>query len=178
MLGIACSGYAGEQAKHVIAIDVVGEDDTEKVSLKLNSEDLGFELDEMQVGETRSVVDEKGRAILITRSESGFSFDVNGKTIDMPDFTEVNGENFHWVANSDDAAMNVQVLHHNRTATLAGPGGTVIITSKPIDESTRLSIQAILESAGHGSEVDFIDHENSDDGQVFIKKVEKVVDTS
>jgi hypothetical protein len=66
MLGIACSGYAGEEAKHVIAIDFVGEGDTDKVSLKLNSEDLGFELDEMQVGETRSVVDETGRAILIT----------------------------------------------------------------------------------------------------------------
>ena len=43
--------------------------DGELVFLNLDSENMGFALHDMQVGEIQSVVDESGRSILITREE-------------------------------------------------------------------------------------------------------------
>lgn len=178
LLSAAGGGVAEEGTKHVMAVEVAGHGATDGVAFKLDSEDLGFELDDMQVGETRSVVDEDGRPILITRNETGYSFNIDGNVIDLPNLGEADGEDMHWVTDGDDADVNVHVIRKNMSATISETGGTVIISPKPIDEATRLSIQSILESAGHGSDVEFIDHDGSDDGQVFIRQIEKVVDTS
>lgn len=177
-LGVACVGFAGEENKHVIAIGVNGDGVTDEVSLRINSEDLGFELDEMQIGESRSVVDESGRAVLITRSESGFSFNVDGKTIELPDFANIDGEDFDWVTEDDEADLNVHVIRKPLTAKLADTSATVIISPKSIDEATRKSIQSILETGGYGSDVEFIEHGAASDGHVFIKQFEKVVGTT
>lgn len=178
LLGVAGSGLAGEKAKHVMAVEVAGDSTTDTMSFELNSEELGFDLDEMQIGETRSIVDEAGRPILITRNEDGFSFNVDGKVIDLPDFHTVDGHGMQWIADDGAAGVNVHVIKGAKTKTMSESDGTVIISSTPIDETTRQSIQTILESAGHSGDVEFIDHSGSEDGQVFIKKIDKVVDQS
>lgn len=178
LLSLAGSGIAGEKAKHVMAVEVSGDGAADGMAFKLNSDDLGFGLDELQVGETRSIVDEAGRPILITRNENGFSFNVDGKVIDLPGFHDIDGEAVHWVSDGNDAEVNVHVINETNTATLAQSDGTVIISSQPIDETTRQSIETILESAGHNGDVEFIDQSGTQQGQVFIKKIEKVVDRS
>ena len=178
LLGVAGGVFAGEEKKHVMAIEVAGDDTSEDVKFKLDSDDLGFDLDEMQVGETRSVVDESGRSVLITRNETGFSFNVDGKTIEMPHFADFDGEDIDWVSAHGDADVNLHVVRRHGAGTLSDIDGTVVISPKPIDAATQASIQSILEAGGYGSEVEFIDHDSDTDGQVFIKKIEKVVETT
>ncbi len=174
LLGLGGGGIAAEEKKHVI-IGVAGDGAGDNVAITLNSDELGFDLDDMQVGETRSVVDEQGRSILVTRNSSGFSFNVDGETIELPDFAELDSDDFHWVAEGGEADINLQVIRQHGNATVAQPGGTVVVSREPIDEATRMSIRSILESAGHGNDVEFVDHEGPHEGRVFVKKIEKVV---
>jgi hypothetical protein len=175
MAGMAFSTMAGEDAKHVMAVEVVAGDSGEGVKFFLNSDDLGFDLDELQVGETRSVIDESGRSILITRNEDGFSFNVDGETIDMPLFQEADGDGIHWVAKDGDD-VNVHVIRDVRVEALNEQNGTVILSPRPIDETTQQAIKSLLESSGYDSDVQFIDHEGEDGHAVRIKKVHKVVE--
>jgi len=171
---MAASGLAEEATRHIV-VGVAG-DEMGETTFKLNSDDIGFDLDDLQIGETRSIVDEQGRSVLITRGESGFSFNIDGKIIELPDFAAIEGEDFHWVTDGTDADVNVQVVRKHGNARIADTGSTVIVSPEPIDQATRTSIQSVLESAGYDSDVEFIDHEGSHDRQVFIKKVEKVVE--
>ena len=63
-LGLAAAVLAGEDVKTKIAIAVVDSDGDGEVRFDLNSDDLGFDLHDMQEGENRSIVDESGRNIL------------------------------------------------------------------------------------------------------------------
>jgi hypothetical protein len=58
----------------------------------IGSGDAGLDIHSMQVGETQSIVDEAGRAVLITREEEGFRFDVDGQTIVMPAFGDMSAQ--------------------------------------------------------------------------------------
>lgn len=177
LVGLAGSALAGDETKRVMAIEVVGDDSTNASSFFFNSEDLGFDLDEMQVGETRSVIDESGKSVLITRKEDGFSFNVDGKEIDLPDFADGEHEGMHWVSADGDDDINVHVMRNVETTSMRSMEGTVILSSDPIDDATQQAIKSLLESAGYDSEVQFIDHHGEHERKVMIKKVEKVVDS-
>ena len=75
---------AGDDGKHERIIKVVKTGGDSDIHIEIDSNDMGFNLDDLQVGESRSVVDDDGRSILVTRSDDGFSFTVDGKTIDLP----------------------------------------------------------------------------------------------
>lgn len=152
---------AGDAAKMKIAIEVVGEDGNHGKNFMINSDDLGFDLNEMQVGESRSIVDESGQTVLITRGEEGFSFNIDGETIELPKFEGGEHSEMHWVTAGDDSDVM---------------SGTMIMSPKPIDDATRQAIRSLLESAGYGSEVEFIDHDNAEHGKVMIKKIARVVE--
>ena len=176
--GMACSTLAGEDAKHVMAVEVIGDDTSNTTSFFLDSEDLGFELDDLQVGETRSIVDESGRSILISRNEDGFSFNIDGKVIDLPDIVNVDVDtaSMHWVADDLEVEGGVHVIRDVKVETLHGDGNTVVLSPKPIDAATQQAIKSLLESSGYGSDVEFIDHEGGASHAVKVKKVNKVVD--
>ena len=177
LIGLAGSAMAGDEAKRVMAIEVVGDDSTDATSFFFNSDDLGFDLDEMQVGETRSVIDESGKSILITRNEDGFSFNVDGEVIDLPNFADEEHGGMHWISEGDGSDVNVHVMRNVETTTMSDMGGTVILSSGPIDDATQQAIKSLLESAGYDSDVDFIDHEGEHDRQIKVKKVHKVVES-
>jgi hypothetical protein len=63
-----------------------------------------------------------------------------------------------------------------RGGDMAAPvkGGTMIVTPKPVDEATQQAIRSLLEAAGHGSEVHFVDHESRGAGPHHVKVVKKV----
>lgn len=176
MTGMGLSAMAGEDVKHVMAVEVIDDGSGDTTSFFLNSDDLGFDLDEMQVGETRSVVDKDGRSILITRKDDGFSFNVDGKTIDLPAFDDVEGESMRWVSKDGDSDVDVHVLSDVNIETVHGDHGTVIVSPQPIDDATQQAIKSLLESAGYDSDVKFIDHEGGDAHAVKIKRVEKIVE--
>jgi hypothetical protein len=128
---IGLFGVAIAQDQTRVQIEVIADDtDHEAVRIELDSDDMGFNLHDMQEGENRSIVDKEGRAILVTRNADGYSFDVDGKTIDMP--LMVSG-------------------HHGKVAKSVHMDGTMIMTGKPVDEATQQAIRSLLESAGQVS---------------------------
>jgi len=142
------------------------------VRVELDSDEMGFSLHDMQEGENRSVVDKQGRTILVTREADGYTFDVDGKTIKMPLLKGVHG-GMAMMRGGNADNVDVRVLHHgDMTAEIFG--GTTIITGKPVDDATQQAIRSLLESAGYGSDVKFIDHESAADGSHVYKFVNQV----
>jgi hypothetical protein len=172
---LAGAVYAGEAERHEVIVAVSADDADGKFNFRFDSDDAGFELEDLQVGESRSIVGESGETALITREEDGYRIEVNGKTIEMPLFIEGDHEKRVWVSKDGEKDIDVHVFDAKPHA----PEGTVIISGKPIDEATRTLIQSTLESAGHGEGVTFIDAESRDGGEhhvrIFKKHVEKTL---
>lgn len=146
-LGLVGVAIAGDDAKTRIAIKASVDGSDENVHFAFSSGDAGIDLHDMQVGENRSIVDESGKTVLVTRTEEGFSFDIDGKTIEMPAF--------------DGDHMD----------------GVMIMSGKPVDDATQQAIRSLLEAAGHGSDVSFIDHESHHgDGPQHVKVIRKTVE--
>lgn len=177
LAAIAMSANAGEKRDMEISIATIDDATQEEVRVELDSKTLGFDLHDMQVGENRAVVDKNGQNVLITREADGFKFDVDGKTIDMPLHHGGPGGHHKAFAHGPDGDKEIRIMRmHGGPMPPGGPGGVVIMSGEPIDEATQQSIKALLESAGHDSEVHFIEHSMTkhDDGEnvVIEKRVE------
>ena len=171
----ATAAYAGEQIHHNVEVVVVGADDAGETRLELDSNDLGFDLHGMQVGENQSIVDKEGRAVHITRTKDGYTFEVDGKTIDMPAFDEIHGANV-WVSDDDHTAeIDVRVMHDGMSAKSMGMEGVMIFSGKEIDAATQQVIRTALESAGH-SDVSFAGGDDGGPHEVHVMK--KVVEVA
>ena len=145
----ATAAYAGEMEHHKMEIQVIADDGDGETHLTLDSDDLGFSLEDMQVGENRSITDKAGRPVLITRTDDGYSFDVDGKTIDMPAFGKHrdHGDANVWISKGDMApydrhAPNVMIEKMDGE-------GVMIFSGKEIDDATQQIIRTALESTGH-----------------------------
>lgn len=181
LLGMAMTAFAADEVRTKMVIALVDGDGDDQTRIELDSEELGFNLHDMQVGENRSIVDEDGRTILVTRDADGFSFDVDGKTIKMPAFHGgPHGSGMPHGAVMIDGAddVDVHVVHGAHARKLRGPEGITILSGKPIDDATQQQIRAILESAGHDSEVHFIDHEARHGGPLQIRMIEKNIEVA
>ncbi len=160
LLGMAIVGLAGSA--------LAGGD----VTIAINSEELGFdwrELHGMQEGENRSIVDESGRNILITREADGFTLNIDGEIIELP-MLFGGYHSMVWAEDGDEVDVNVHVMRRAQFAGRHGMDGTMIVSPKPIDDDTQQQIKLLLESAGYESEVNFIDREAAHGEQVIIKK--------
>jgi hypothetical protein len=145
------------------------------VTMAINSEELGFNLHDMQEGENRSIIDESGRSILVTRTVDGFTFNIDGEIVEMPAlFGGRHG--MLWSEDGEEVDVNVHVMHRTQVVGRHDMDGTMIISAKPIDDATQQQIKLLLESAGYESDVNFIDREAAHDGQVIIKRIEKTVE--
>jgi len=155
----AATAYAGDNEHHKMRIEVVSDDGDGETRLTLDSDKLGFKLRDMQLGENRSVVDEEGRTVLITRLEDGYAFDVDGKTINMP----LPGNHGEHHGNVD-----VRVVHDGMPHKAMMDGeGVVIISGKEIDAATQEIIRNALTAAGH-EEVHFADGHKGGPHQVRV----------
>ena len=177
LIGLAGPAMAGDEANMKMAIEVIGEDGMNASHFKFNSDDLGFDLDEMQVGESRSIVDESGQSILVTRGEEGFSLNIDGETIELPHLRGGDHGGIHWITDGDDSDINVHVMRDINVTRTKEMSGTMIMSPKPIDAATQQAIKSLLESAGYSNEVQFIDHDRAEHGRVMIKKVERAVES-
>ena len=176
-LGLATIAFAGEQTK--MKIVVVEDDGDGAIRIELDSDDIGFNLEELQEGESRSIVDKSGQSILVTRKADGFTFDVDGKTIDMP---MLGGDHDSMVWVGEDGGADVD-LHIMKNATFFGEdhmGSTMIMSAKPIDEATQQIIKSALESSGHDSDVNFVTHGThhaaGHDGAHQVKVIRKIIE--
>jgi hypothetical protein len=129
----------------------------------------------MQLGETHSIVDESGSSVLITREAEGFKFDIDGETIIVPDF-DIDGAHMAFVGGSDFSTdVDVEIIGDHQMMSSHDIGGVTIISGEALDETTKESIKAVLQSAGRDDEVTFIDGGSGPDGKhvrVIKKKIE------
>jgi hypothetical protein len=176
VIGLTGSALAGDEANTKVAIELLAEDGAHVKHFIINSENLDFDLDEMQVGESRSIVDGSGQTILVTRDENGFSFNIDGEEIDLPEFQQGHHGGMHWIADGEDSDINVHVMSDINVTSMNAMSGTMVVSPRPIDAATQQAIRSVLESAGYGGEVEFIDHDGAEQGKVMIKKVERVVE--
>ncbi len=176
-LGLAAAALAGEDVKTKIAIAVVDDDGDGEVRIELNSDDLGFDLHDMQEGENRSIVDGSGRNILITREADGFSFDVDGKTIKIPLFHGRHHGSV-WIDGDDIGDFGAHVMRDAHFQATGVMDGVTIISGKPIDEATQQAIESLLESSGHGDGVRFIDSDRAHGGAHKVIVIEKKVEVT
>jgi len=82
--GLVGSAMADDDVKMKMSIAVMDGDGADRTHFKINSDDLDFDLHEMQEGESRSIIDEDGRSILITRVGDGFTFNIDGEIVEVP----------------------------------------------------------------------------------------------
>jgi hypothetical protein len=176
---LASTAFAGEHATMVMQIAIDDGSDGEEIVLNLNGDDMGFDLDDMQEGESHSIVDESGRAILITREADGFKLNVDGKTIDMPLF-----DSEHEVMMISDVGpvdfdmdfdSNVHVMGNSSIAIDGHPDGVTIMSAKPIGEVVREKIESALISSGHSDGVTFIDRSSARADMQKINTIKKEV---
>jgi len=176
---------ADVEVEREMKIVVQGVSDDDSTSFHWVSDDSGFDIENMQVGETHSIVDESGRSVLITRQEEGFEFNIDGETVVVP-----NDEHDWALAGGGDFMTNVDVEviadHEMMSAHEAGSvaimsggpheaSGVTIISHEPLDESVRESIKSVLLSAGRDDGVTFIDGNRGSHGQqvrIVKKKIE------
>jgi len=87
-LMLSAATLASEKQRHVqIRVDAQEGHDSDIQSFRFDSDEAGFDLEELQLGESRAYVDEDGNNLYVVRTEDGFDFDLNGRKISLPDFT-------------------------------------------------------------------------------------------
>lgn len=173
----ATAAFSGDKVHQVMEIKVVSDDGTGESVIELDSDTLGFDMHEMQVGENRSVVDKNGRAVLITRKEEGFSLEVDGKTIDLPPVRGHHGAKAR-AHGGHDADVDVRVVRAHSDGGPVGMDGVLIFSGKEIDAATQDLIRTTLEAAGH-SDVRFAGGKDGGPHRVHvIKEVHEVTENS
>jgi hypothetical protein len=146
------------------------------------SDDL--DLDDLAIGESKTITGESGREVTVTRTDDGMQFDIEGETVVVPDMG-AHGTHMAFVsADGDPGDIDVRVMkmdgvHEDIDIEVMGdgahmmqahhPDGVTIISGTPLDDSVKESIRSVLISAGNNEEVTFID--GSGDGkQVHVIK--------
>jgi len=169
---------AAAQAQEVekkVEIKVVVDGNGDDVSeMHWVSDDLDFDLQDLAVGETRTIQGESGKTVTVTRSQDGFEFDVDGKAVSMPHMGDHAGHMAFVETDGVHENVDVRVMGGGAHAMRAhSPEGVTIISGKPLDDSVKESIRSVLISAGNNEEVTFI--EGGEGGKrVIVKKVEIV----
>ncbi len=172
---IFSAAAADVEEKRVMKIVVAGDSSDDSTAFHWSSDDSDFDMQGMQLGETRSIVDESGRSVLITREAEGFKFDVDGETIVVPDF-DLDAPHMAFLGGSDFSTdVDVEILGGYSMMSNHDSSGVTIISGEALDASIQESIKAVLQSAGRDDEVIFIDGSSGSDGKqvrVIRKKIE------
>ena len=158
---VAGAAIAGEERQTRIEI-VVDDDTTGAQSFVFDSEDAGFDLQSLVVGETRTLTDRHGNTADIRRTDDGFEFDVNGKTIDLVGAPHDGEHGAHTlellVDNADSDVATVEDIRTVRVIDSDGADSVTVISGGKIDSATRERIREALQASGQNNEVRFIDN--------------------
>lgn len=157
LAGLLLSGlvHAGDEEHVRMKIEV--NDDSGNV-VSLDSESMDFDMTEMQVGENRSFTDDEGRNILVTRIDSGFTLDVDGKIIELPNLSgaiELHEEAVVEGAIADEIADAVVV--HRSVAVDTIDDSVLLLSAEKIDAQTQQAIRDALAAGGYANDVKFIE---------------------
>ncbi len=175
-IAVAMAAYAGDQ--HTKTMTLVTSDAPEVTKLRISSDDLGFDIHDMQVGESRSIVSDNGETILVTRTDDGFTFDIDGRRIDLPNTLTLHdgGHGSVVVSGQDGADVAVHVGKYASGVSHGKPAGVTIISGKAVDAATQEAIRSLLLSAGHEGDVRFIEPGAATEAHKIVRIVKKVDD--
>ncbi len=87
-LGLTAASLADEVQKTRMKIAIIDDSGDGETRITLDSDELGFNLHDLQEGESQTVTDASGKNVLVTRTADGFSLDVDGETIEVPGIGE------------------------------------------------------------------------------------------
>jgi hypothetical protein len=144
----------------------INDDGSGEQTFVFDSQDAGFDLQSMQVGETRSVTDRNGTTANIRRTEDGFELDLNGKTLELPDMQTHEGmhreHDVQVLIDSDDVdiAKGAEKVKKIKVMRSGAANGVTIISGSEIDTATRERIAEVLKDSGHKGEIMYIDDES------------------
>lgn len=174
---LAAAAFAGEE--HRMQIELALDDgQTGQQLFRFDSQDAGFDLQDMQVGESRTITGESGETALVVRTEDGFEFDVGGKKIRMGDVGAAHGVAMVHRGHHADALVNVDEDIHVARAlkvikidAVDADNGVTIITNESLDEATQQQIRDVLSSSGHTGEITFVDTKSTHGDHAGMERV-------
>ena len=167
---------ADENVERKMAVNVVldGDGSGDSSTVHWSTDAMDFDLQELAIGETRVVDSESGQPVTVTRGEDGFTLDIGGQSVALPDFDQHAAHMAVGGTGDADHDINIEVFEDHAIGSHRAEGVT-IISSKPLDASVRESIKSVLMSAGNDDEVTFIDAgQDAQRVMVMKKKVEIV----
>ena len=134
-------------------------------------------LHDLAVGESRTITAEDGSQVVVTHTEDGMQFDIDGETVVLPGppppRMAFHGAHGVAVVQGEDTDVDFTVMdggphmfraHH--------PDGVTIISPAALDDSVKESIRSVLISAGIDDEVTFIDASEERPMRFISKEVE------
>jgi hypothetical protein len=152
-VGLPMGATADQATKQALKIAI--DDGTPHGQLFINLDDAEtVSLHDMQVGESRSIIDDSGRSILVTRTDQGLEINVDGRVIQLPAIDD--GMDVHLAGDAETVNIEKKMVFVSKAGD-ADKAGITIISGRAIDESTRDSIRSLLASAGYETDVRFID---------------------
>jgi len=180
---IATAAVAGEEHRTQIKI-AVDSDGDEHQFIEFDSQNSDVDLQNLAVGESKTLTDNGGQEVTVTRTENGLEFDVGGETIEIDHMLGgMHGEHDVNIEIDGDASGDVIVKKHKSVRMIKADGsdGVTIISGDEIDADTRARLEQVLKDAGADGDVMFIDgSEMSDDMQAHgtheVRIIKKEID--
>ena len=178
---IATAAVAGEEREMKIEITVSGDGEEHK-SFEWHGD--GSEIDDLEVGESKTITDDDGNEVTMTRTEDGLEIEVDGKNIELMhmgsdiDVDVMHDKGTNVVIHGDHESEDVTIEKHKRVKIIKShdSDGVTIISSDEIDEETRARLEEILKDAGKDGTIMFIDgSELSGDEQAQRKREVRVI---
>lgn len=197
MISRACAGFlliaalpmlatADVTTKHELRIAIDDGTPDGQVFIDLDDAASGVDLHDMQIGESRSIVGESGRSVLVTRVANGLELNIDGRIIEVPDFS--GSPDFVHVAANDAVSIDHEIVRAvhivDAGSATSGDDAIVIVSPERIDDATRDGIRSLLSSAGHADDVRFLDAESGEhqsreiDEEHRIKVIERKVNAT
>ncbi len=177
---IASAAIAGDKHRTEIKIAVDGDDNGHRI-FKFDSRDSGIDLQDLEVGETRSYTDDDGNEVTVTRKENGYEFDVAGEKIEIADMYHDDHDLKLLHRMHGDENIVVEKHHKVHMIKTEDDVGVTIISGDEIDAETRARIELVLKEAGKEGDVLFIDgSELSGDEQAQrkVRVIKKEIDVT
>jgi hypothetical protein len=178
---IATAALAGEEPKMKIEVAVSGDGEEHK-TFEWHGD--SSEIDDLEVGESKTIIDDDGNEVTMTRTEDGLEIEVDGKHIDIMhmgadiDIDVMHDKGANVVIHGEHDSEDVTIEKHKRVKIIRShdSDGVTIISSDEIDDETRARLEEVLKDAGTDGSVIFIDgSELSGDEQAQSKREVRVI---
>lgn len=170
---IATAALAGEQRRTQITIAVDGDDGAQK-EFEWHSDSADFAIDELAIGDSKTLTNEDGNEVTVMRTENGLEFEIEGEKIELIDIDVLHDGHEKLIVHEGHEDGNIVIKKHQNVKVIKtdDTSGVTVVSTNEIDDETRKKIKEAL-----GDEaVLFIDgSELSGDEQVHEKREVRII---